>query len=609
MAENRSRIGRIFSATFSFLEFIRRLLANLVFVIVLVVLIITLRSDLAPSVPAGSALVLDLSGDLVEQVDQSSSSALDQLLTSPPDQTSVKDLVALLEHAKNDSRIKALYLDLNNFSTSQLTKLQSVARAIHDFRKSGKKVMAYADNYDQDAYYLAAQADEVYMHPMGVLLLQGYGAYPMFYKDLLDKLAINVNVFRVGQFKSAVEPFIRNDMSEPARLANLAWLNQLWSSYKEGVSQGRKLKPQIIQAYIDQFPDLLARSQGNVALAAQDMKLLTGVLNRDQMRDKMIALVGKDESGEEYKKIDFRTYMAAVRPDRETASDQVVGVIVISGTIVDGSTLPGAQADVIAGQIRKAREDASIKAVVLRVDSPGGSAFGAEVIRREVELTRQAGKPVVVSMGSVAASGGYWISLAADQIWASPSTLTGSIGVFGIIPTFENSLNKIGVHIDGVGTTKFAGSLRVDRNLTPEAKRAVQLMVENTYHNFIDKVAKARKLPLNKVDEIAQGRVWSGADAVKLGLVDQLGELPQAIEAAAAKVNLNKNYQIHYLKPDVSLLHQVMHRLRGQGQIWMMNTLLPESLSSMNLQVQNQLKTLLQGDQHGIYAYCDCGQG
>ncbi len=606
MADNRSRVGRAFSASFAFFEFIRRLLANLVFLIVIILVIITLRSDLAPSIPTGSALVLNLNGELVEQVDDSSGSPLDQVLASPPSQFAVKDVVALLDHARQDARIKMLYLDLNDFPSTQLTKLQSLAHAIQAFRASGKKVVAYADNYDQDAYYLAAQADEVYMHPMGVLMLQGYGTYPMFYKDMLDKLAINVNVFRVGQFKSAVEPFIRNDMSEPARMANLTWLNQLWSSYKEGIAQGRKLSPAVVQTYIDQFSDTLARAQGNAALAAQNRKLITGVLSRDQIRDKLIALVGKDDSGESFKQVDFRSYMSAVRPDREVASESVVGVIVISGTIVDGSSLPGAQADVIAEQIRKAREEDTIKALVLRVDSPGGSAFGAEVIRREVELTRQAGKPVMVSMGSVAASGGYWISLAAEQIWASPSTLTGSIGVFGIIPTFENSLNKIGIHVDGVGTTQLAGSLRLDRNMNQPAKRAVQLMVENTYHNFIDKVARARKLPIERVDQIAQGRVWSGADAARLGLVDHLGGLQQAIQAAAAKVDLKQNYQVHYLRPGISLWRQIMHRIRGQAQMWMLGTLMPEGMSSLGSRMQNHLRALLQGDRQGIYAYCDC---
>jgi protease-4 len=454
--------------------------------------------------------------------------------------------------------VKVLALDLNRMAGGGLSKLQDLKLAIESFKKSGKPVVAFSDIYFQPQYYLASLADEVFVHPMGMVLLQGYGGYRRYYKEALDKIDARWNVFRVGEYKSAVEPYLRSGMSDEAREARREWLGDLWNSYRGDVAAARDLEPAVLESYVDEFHLRLEAHGGNGAQLALAEDLVDRVAARDEVRARLIELAGEDEDSGSFKQIGPLSYLAATEGTKREG-EGVVGVVVAKGAILDGSQPPGTiGGDSTAALIRSLREDDDVKAVVLRVDSPGGSAFAAEIIRREVELTREAGKPVVASMGSVAASGGYWISMSADQIWASESTITGSIGIYAMIPTFERSLEKIGVRIDGVGTHPLAGAARIDRDLPPEASTAMQLLIDQGYRDFITKAAEGRGMEVDEIDRIARGRVWSGQDALDLGLVDHLGGLDQAIAAAAELAELEDDHKIRFVEEQPSRREQLL---------------------------------------------------
>ncbi|MGE5125252.1 MAG: signal peptide peptidase SppA, partial [Betaproteobacteria bacterium] len=544
MSERRSFLGGLLRG----LDGLRRVVLNLVFFGLLVALVaVALRGR--PKVPDGAALVLRPQGTIVEQL--SAGDPLQRLVAQQAGastlakETLLKDLLDAIRAAKDDKRIKVLYLDLNDLGPSGLTKLRDLRAAILDFRSGGKKVVAYADSYLQTEYYLAAQADEVYLHPEGLLLLEGFGRWRNYYKQGLDRLGVEVHVFRVGEYKSYAEPYLRDDMSPEAREMALDVYGDLWRDYLADVAAARRLKPEDISSLIDGLPDRLHATGGDIARLALEAKLVDKLATRDEVRQRLIALVGEDKDKKSFKQVAWGDYLASLGGDRTgSGRGDAVAVIVAKGDILDGSQPAGEiGGDSTARLIRKAREDASVKAVVLRVDSPGGSAFASEIIRRECELTRGAGKPVVVSMGSVAASGGYWISTASDEIWAAPETITGSIGIFGIFPTVDKPLAKyLGIHTDGVGTTRFSDTLRPDRPLDPAVAQMFQEFIDHGYDEFLARVAQARRMTKQQVDKIARGRVWSGEDAKGLGLVDQLGGLDQAVASAARRAKLAKGY-------------------------------------------------------------------
>lgn len=558
----RSLPRRFLAATASGLDGARRAVVNALFLAIAVVLVAGAIAG-GPKVPKGSALVIAPRGPLVEQLSaRSPRDLVSDLAGGGRDETLVKDVVDALTAAKGDKRIAAVFLDLDDLGRSSPTKLETVAAAIRDFRKSGKKVIAAADRYEQSPYYLAAHADEVLMHPDGIVFLEGFGQYRTYYRDAIERLGITWNVFRVGEYKSFVEPYLRNDMSPEARESNALWLSELWRSYLAGVAAARKKQPGEITAMIEELPERLEAARGDAAKVAVDEKLVDRLASRDEVRKRMIELAGEDRKTRSFRRVSMAEYLAALGDDRPGArgSGGAVAVVVAAGDIVDGHAGPGrVGGDSTAALIRKAREDDSVKAVVLRVDSGGGSAFASEVIRRECQLVRDAKKPVVVSMGSVAASGGYWISTSADEIWASPDTITGSIGIFGMFPTFEKPLAKyLGMHVDGVGTTPWAGTLRVDRELPPRAGKAIQSMIDHGYEEFLARVGKARKMSRDEVDRIARGRVWSGADAKERGLVDRLGTLEEAIASAAAKAKLPKGHRVIYVEKELTLKEKLL---------------------------------------------------
>lgn len=571
MTEIRSRslTRRVLSALGRGLDQARRVFVNLLFLALVVGLLAAALAG-GPKVPKGAALVVAPEGAIVEQLTARSPQEVVQGLagTAGGKETLLRDLLDALSAAKDDARISAVYLDLDDMGGAGMTVLQDLGAALDDFRKSGKKVVVAGDGFGTRSYYLAARADEVLLNPEGLVLIEGLGRYRTYYRDAIDRLGVSWHVFRVGEYKSAVEPYLRNDMSPEAKEADLEWMGDLWRAYLSAVAKARKTTPEALTAFIEEMPARLKAAGGDPAKLALEAKLVDRLAPRDEVRKRMIALAGEDPKSKSFKQVALDDYLEALGGDRPSAKGkgEKVAVVVAKGEIVDGTAGPGrVGGDSTAALIRKARQDEKVKAIVLRVDSPGGSAFASEVIRRELQLAREAKKPVVVSMGAVAASGGYWISTSADEIWASPETITGSIGIFGMFPTFEKPLAKyLGVRVDGVGTTPWAG-IRPDRELPPQAGEAIQSMIDHGYEAFLERVAKARKMTRDDVDRIARGRVWSGADAKERGLVDRLGGLPDAIASAAAKAKLGTEYRVEYVEKERSFKEKVMAGLSARA--------------------------------------------
>jgi protease-4 len=608
------------------LDGLRRFLVNVLFFGLLAGLVIASLSG-RPKVPDGAALVLSPRGAIVEQLAQVD--PIERLISqntgagAATRETLLKDLVDALRLAKDDKRIKAVYLDTNDMAGTGFTKLRDLRLALADFKKSGKKVIAYGDDYMQSQYYLAAQADEVYLHPEGMVLLEGFGRARNYYKEGLDRFGIEMHVFRVGEYKSAVEPYLRNDMSPEAREMSLDTYGDLWRGFVADVAEARKIAPEELTGLIEAMPERLRAVGGDMGTLAKDAKLVDTLAPRDEVRKRLIALVGEDKEKHTFQQVGYATYLKAQGGDRSGARGRgkAVAVVVAKGTILDGTQPPGTiGGDSTARLLRNAREDDSVSAVVLRVDSGGGSAFASEVIRRECELVRKAGKPLVVSMGSLAASGGYWISTASDEIWAAPETITGSIGIFGVFPSIHKPLAKyFGIHTDGVGTTRFSDVLRPDRPLDPGAADVIKQSIENGYEDFLKRVSEARKLTRDEVDSIGRGRIWSGEDAKRLGLVDQLGGLQGAIESAATRAKLEKGYRVLYIEKEKTFREQVVEMLTAgvaavagaelEADPSQASAPPPFSLASSLRQIQRDaLEVARWNDPRGIYAHCLCGE-
>jgi protease-4 len=524
-------------------------------------------------------------------------------------ETLLKDIIAVIDFAKDDDRIQVMVLDLRNMAGAGISKLQDIGAALERFKSGGKQIIAFGDSFNQQQYLLAAHADRLYLSPMGTILLQGFGLYRKYYKSALDKLKIQFHAFRVGAYKSALEPFLRDSMSDYAKEANLAWLDVLWGDYKRVVSQQRELNSHQLDDYINNFPAHLAKADGDAAVAALNLGLVDELITRDQLRQELIEIVGRDKDGFTFKQIEFNEYLNHIRPAlvQDRLTKDKVGIIVASGIILDGEQPTGRiGGDTIADLLMRARNDDQIKAVVVRVDSGGGSATASEVISREVELTRDSGKPVFVSMGSVAASGGYWIAAQADQIWATPTTITGSIGIFGAFPTFEKSLKSLGITSDGVGTTKLSDAFDPSRPLNDRIAQSMNQMIERGYQRFIQRVAEGRNMELEAVEKIAQGRVWAGTTAKDLGLVDQLGNLQDTIRAAAELANL-KDYDVTYIEQPLTTREQLIKRLNRIITV-AFNFSRPSGHPVQKLYdtvVDGEIRQfLLTEDPAGLYAFC-----
>ena len=621
-------VGRFFAGLWLALDGLRKFLHLLLLLVLFGFAVGALRTTI-PRIEDNSALVMAPRGEIVEQL---TGDAVDQAIARAQGvrqaETLLWDLIDALESAKKDKRIKAVVLDLDDMSSGGQPTLAELTAAIKDFRSSGKKVIAHSTYYGQEQYFVAAAADEIYLDPLGFVAIDGFERYRTYYKELFDKLGVEVNLFRVGAYKSAAEVYVRNDMSPEDREESLAYLNGLWTNYRKSVAEARGLKPEDITSYVaNSVPSLLA-AKGDAAKVALDAKLVTGLKSSIEVERRMIDLVGADtprkskkkaegvesDAGESFNSTSLEDYLRIVQAEKKArgAGKPKIGVVVASGEILDGSQPPGTVGgDSTAELIRGAWRDDDVKAILLRVDSPGGSVFASEEIYREVRAAQKNGKPVIVSMGDLAASGGYYIAASADEIWAHPATITGSIGIFGAIPTFQNTLDKIGVNVDGVGTTNLSGQGRLDRGLGEDVKKMLQAGIEHGYEVFLTRVSEGRKKTRDEIHAIAQGRVWIGAEAKTNGLVDHLGLYADAVKAAAKRAGIEKDYDVERIEPALTWAESLALQIR----VWFAQNIAGEVVARVpSIQVPRQFEPLQREIQRWArmnardhrYAYCFC---
>ncbi|MXY57196.1 MAG: signal peptide peptidase SppA [Gammaproteobacteria bacterium] len=554
-----SVVGKLFSGVSRAFAFARVTLANLLVVLVVLVVIMIFASGTGRvEITQGSARVLETDGDIVEQVGGQDPLAF--LGGASIRETALKDILSAIDKALADDLVEALVLDTSSLGYVAPAQLEVIGDALESFRAGGKTILAKSDFYDRDQYYLASFADEIAMHPLGEVALTGYGAYRTYYGGLLDRLKVNIHVFRVGTYKAFVEPYTRTGMSEAARQANQAMVDRLWGSFVERVAQNRNLEGAELVAYANQYDELLRGTRGDTARLALEYGLVDHLLDAEALSSRLKDLTGGTDT---FAHVTLGDY---VDVDLPPLFGKSVAVVPLSGTIVMGDAPRGfIGAGTVAGLLKDIREDRQVGAVVLRIDSGGGSAFAAEMIRAEVARIQNSGTPVVVSMAGTAASGGYWIAATADEIWAAPTTLTGSIGIFAIVPTFEETLGHIGVNRDGVATGPFVGALDPMAGIGEAMARTLQSSVEYGYRRFVDLVAEGRSLAPEDVEAIAQGRVWLGVEAKEHGLIDKLGHLDDAVASAAALASLDR-YQVRYVQEPLSTQELLMRQfLDGIG--------------------------------------------
>ena len=611
-------IRRVLQSVWHGFRFIRNFVLNFVFAVLFIGFIAVIFSEEeAVQVEPSTALVLNLKGDLVEEkrwVDPVEK-AISESTGSEEEQPEVlvRDLVKVIDEATKDERVKVMVLTLSDLGSGSLDKLQTVGAALERFKAAGKKIFATGAYYSQNQYFLASYADSINLNPMGAVILEGYGAYPMYYKAALEKLQISTHVFKVGTYKSAVEPFTRNDMSPEAKEANSAWLQELWQNYKQQVAARRGFAPDNFDETFARLYERINAANGDMTQYALDAKLVDSIKTREEFRQDIIALVGEDKEHHTFNQVHYEDYASLVIPPFPVNNPMTdkVGLIIARGAIVDGNVKAG----MIGGEstaklLRNARYDEKIKAVVLRIDSGGGSAFASEQIAQEIRLLKAAGKPVIASMGAVAASGGYWIAAPADQIFAAPTTITGSIGIFALFHTAENAMSTLGLNVDGVGTTELAGfssGLPLFKGLSGDAEKLLQRSIENGYDEFITHVSTTRNIDKVQVDKIGQGRVWTGQKALELGLVDKLGTLEDAIAAAAEKASL-KHFDVKVIEQELTEQEKLLAQLFGSAKAL---GLLPEQsvsqtpVQKLMKQLNQELSVLSQfNDPNGLYSVC-----
>jgi len=612
MDEKPNLFKRLFSGLFNIVNISRKIIINLLFFGLIVVFFVSITNENhVVVIENNSALILDLAGDIVEQkhqvdpMDTFVSEALGK--EEQHSEILLADILKVIESATTDNRITNLILKLDGMNRSGLTKATIIAQALEKFKASGKSITAIGENFTQNQYYLASYADEIWLDPNGWLILDGYGRYQLYYKSAIEKLSITPHVFRVGSYKSAVEPYIRDNMSEQAKEANMLWLVDLWTTYKTNVAQQRDFDITNFDENAETLITKLEAVNGDLALYALNNQWVDQLKTRNEVEVALKELLGVSGDDETYASVNFNNYLSTLHnpfPVEHSPTDKVA-IIVAKGTILNGTQKAGTiGGDSTAKLLRKARKNDNIKAVVLRVDSPGGSAFASEIIRQEVELLKLAGKPVVASMSTYAASGGYWISAPADKIYASPTTITGSIGIYGLMMTFENALSKLGVYTDGVATTEFA-SFSPTRPLSDGIAQIIQMNVNKGYQDFISLVADNRNMTLEQVDAIAQGRVWSGSKAKELGLVDELGGLEDAIIEAAKLADLGE-YDTLLVEKELSPTDLFLRNVLGQA-----SALIPTSAVTLSpiekaiVKLKGKLESLSYlNDPKNIYTLC-----
>ncbi|EJP3959423.1 signal peptide peptidase SppA [Salmonella enterica] len=572
-------IAGFFKWTWRLLNFVREMVLNLFFIFLVLVGVgiwMQIGNGSNSEQTARGALLLDISGVIVDKPSTNHRlGALGRQLfgasSNRLQENSLFDIVNAIRQAKDDRNITGIVLDLKNFTGADQPSMRYIGKALREFRDSGKPVFAVGENYSQGQYYLASFANKIWLSPQGQINLYGFATNGLYYKTLLDKLKVSTHVFRVGTYKSAVEPFIRDDMSPAAREADSRWIGELWQNYLNTVSTNRQISPQQLFPGAQAIIDGLTSVGGDTAKYALDHKLVDALLSSADVEKALTKQFGWSKTENNYRAISYYDYSLKTPAD----NGGTIAVIFANGAIMDGEETPGnVGGDTTASQIRDARLDPKVKAIVLRVNSPGGSVNASEVIRAELAAVKAAGKPVVVSMGGMAASGGYWISTPANYIVASPSTLTGSIGIFGVINTVENSLSSIGVHSDGVSTSPLA-EISMTKALSPEVQQMMQLSIEYGYKRFITLVAEARKRTPEQIDKIAQGHVWTGQDAKANGLVDKLGDFDDAVAKAAALAKL-KQWHLDYYQNEPTVLDMIMDSMTGS-----VRAMLPEAIQAM----------------------------
>ena len=616
--DNRPWPLQIVSGVWRALDRLRRLL-HLILLLGLFLLLVVSAIGERVYIPGTAALVIAPRGVLVDQL---SGDALQRALAraqgAPLRETLVRDIIDALRSARDDERIKAVVLDLDEMTGSGLSKLQEIAVELRRFKESGKPVIAVGDTFARDQYYLAAQADDVYMNPMGMVLVDGYSRFLPYYKSALDKLFVDLNIFAVGEYKSFIEPYTRDDMSPQDEEASKVFLDALWGAYQTDVTAARGMAAPALQQYADDIVALLAEAGGDTARLAVNYGLVDELLTRDAMRERIRERMGEDKpttgQADTYPEVSLDAYVTWLRTEAvPEPRPNKVAVVVASGTILDGQQLPGSiGGDSTSELIRRARADDAVKALVLRVDSGGGSAFASELILRELERFQETDRPVVVSMGSVAASGGYWISMGADEIWASPTSLTGSIGVGMVVPTIPRTLDWAGIHVDGIGTTELAGALELTRPMGESMKGLLDLSARHTYADFVGKVAEHRERSIDEIESAAQGRVWTGADALSRGLVDKLGGLPDAIESAAELAGLEGgSYTLDYIEQEIGFAERLVLSMTAKIVAATERLVgLPRWPATVTQALESALEPVAfmdrLNDPRGVYAYCFC---
>ena len=576
MASRPGLIRRFLGFIWNAIGFFRNLVLNLLFLAIVAAIVFAWLHEDRPKLASNTALVIDLAGPIVEQrTGAPARFTMLQVLADRERETQLRDVLAALDAAAADPKIGRVLLLLDDMDSAGLATLREIAAAIGRFRASGKQVIAWGSTLDQRRYYLAAHADQALLHPFGRVVLQGFGGYRNYYRDALESIGVTVNVFKVGRYKSAVEPFSQNEPSEDTRRDEAALLGDLWTQYLSAIETARSLPAGSITRLIDELPQRFAAAGGDAAKLALEERLVDGLKTRDELRAMLIEKGAQDRKHKTFRQINLTQYLDTL-PQRE---GNAVGVVVASGEMLDGDQPQG----LVGGRstaelIRRAREDDSIKAVLLRVRSPGGSVFAAEQIRHELEVTRKAGKPVLISFGDVAASGGYWVSMSADEVIADPAAVTGSIGVFALIPSADRAWEKLSLHTHGTTTTWLAGALDPRRPLDPRVRDLLQTGVAHIYKEFVGRAAVARNLTPEQVDELAQGRVWSGRQAHEHKLVDRLGTYHEALQAAATRGGLGENFRVAYIEREPRGVDRLLGMLFGEASLSslpLLNLLLP----------------------------------
>jgi protease-4 len=608
-----SLLRRVFSAIWNGITRVRLALSNILFLLFIALVYFVYLGGPEESPPEKAALLLNLAGTVVDQ--KSQVEPLQALLGEPaPEDREVllRNIIDAINYAKDDPAINSLVMELDKLGYVGISKTQEIAEAMEAFKQSGKPVVAVGDFFSQDQFLLASYADSIILNSYGGVGLEGYSSYRNYYRDTLEKMLVNVHVFHAGEFKSIAEPFLRDDMSPGEKLVTERWLEVLWGQYAATVETQRELPPGSVNAYVNNYAAQLAEQGGNAAVLALETGMVDELLNRSEANDYLVELVGASNEDGLYEAVFFERYLRRQRPTQLTEIEgERVAVITAAGNIVPGDQPPGSiGGDSLANLIATTADKDGVRAIVLRVNTGGGSVFASEVIRQELLRTQALGIPVVVSMGAVAASGGYYIAAEADEIWATPSTITGSIGVFAAVPTFERLLERIGVYTDGVGTTDLAGSLRLDRPLNPQVEEIIRSGVGFSYDHFRQLVAEGRDMTAQEVDSLAEGRVWSAPDALENGLLDGIGSLADAIDAAAARAGL-EDYKVDYIEIPLSprdLFMQTLADRVGSLRLWSSSGL-SASLNSVLAPVADAAAELaaLKDPRH-LYVRClSCG--